>query len=155
MPRFPKITAENLNRRKFTLPDDLEGEVNLLLIPFQQIQQITVNTWIPKLEELSARYPAFRFYELPTISTGYRLARGFIDGGMRAGIAGEATRERTITLYLNKRDFRQKLDLPSEDTIYALLVDRQGEVLWRAEGEFDEAKGQTLEHAVEKQLMPA
>jgi len=155
MPRFPKITAENLNRRKLHLPDDLEGEVNLLLIAFQQMQQISVNTWLPRLEELSGRYPALHYYELPTIGTGYRLARGFIDGGMRAGIPDEATRERTITLYLNKRDFRQQLDLPGEDTIYALLVDRQGEVLWRAEGEYDEAKGEALERAVEQQLVPA
>jgi len=32
--------------------------------------------------------------------------------------------------------------------VYALLVDRSGNVLWRAEGTFDEAKGVSLRQAL-------
>ena len=53
-------------------------------------------------------------------------------------------RERTITLYLDKDEFRQALQLPHEDDIYVLLLDRQGQVLWRAEGAFTPEKGESL-----------
>ena len=78
-------------------------------------------------------------------------AQGAPEKGERAVITLAADN----TLYLNKRDLRQQLDLPSEDTIYALLVDRQGGMLWRAEGEFDEAKGRSLEEELVKRLVPA
>jgi hypothetical protein len=40
--------------------------------------------------------------------------------------------------------------LPSEDTIYALLVDRAGNVLWRAEGVLTEEKEQVLQRALDE-----
>ncbi len=131
---FPRVHGANLERRPFTLPDDLEGERNLVLIAFKREQQFEIDTWIPEAGRLAQRYSDFRYYELPTISRGVPLARWWLDGAMRAGIPDVAAREATITLYLDKKAFRAALDLPSEDTIYALLVDRSGGVLWRAEG---------------------
>jgi predicted transcriptional regulator len=53
-------------------------------------------------------------------------------------------RARTITLYVDKAAFRQALELPHEEDIYVLLVDREGNVLWRAEGAFTPEKGESL-----------
>jgi hypothetical protein len=85
-----------------------------------------------------------RYYELPTIQRLNVLARTFINEGMRAGIPDPTARERTITLYLDKAAFREALQLPGEDDIYVLLLDRQGQVLWRTEGSFASEKGDSL-----------
>jgi hypothetical protein len=106
---------------------------------------MAIDSWMPFLQRLSDRYPAFAYYELPVLATGWRLSRGMIDSGMRAGVSDQQARERTITLYLDKDAFRQALDIPDEDTIRLLLLDASGEVLWRTEGPFTEAKGQALE----------
>lgn len=45
----------------------------------------------------------------------------------------------------NKLSFRKALNLADENKIYALLVDRSGRVLWRAEGVFDEGKASSLQ----------
>jgi hypothetical protein len=58
-------------------------------------------------------------------------------------------RERTITLYLDKRSFREALQLPGEDDIYVLLLDRRGQVLWRTEGSFALEKGDALTATVQ------
>ncbi|MDR3747630.1 MAG: hypothetical protein P4M04_05705 [Acidobacteriota bacterium] len=58
------------------------------------------------------------------------LTRWFIDSGMRRGIPDPNARARTITLYIDKKPFEQALQLPTEKTVYALLVDRSGKVLW-------------------------
>jgi hypothetical protein len=60
----------------------------------------------------------------------------FINEGMRAGIPNPKTRERTITLYLDKAQFRRALGMPDEEHIYILLVDRQGKELFRARGPY-------------------
>ena len=147
-PVFPSVTGSNLQREKRNLPEDLEGELNLVLVAFQQWQQAQVNTWIPFARQLEETHSGVRYYELPTIQQRNVLARTFINEGMRAGIPDPVARERTITLYLDKNAFREALQLPNEDDIYVLLLDRQGRVVWRAEGAFTPGKGESLAVAV-------
>jgi hypothetical protein len=142
--QFPEVIGSNLQRKKLTLPQDFQGELNLVMIAFQQWQQTQVDTWIPFARQLEETYPGVRYYELPTIQRLNALARTFVNEGMRAGIPNPVARERTITLYLDKDDFRQALQLSHEDDIYVLLLDRQGQVLWRAGGAFTPEKGESL-----------
>jgi hypothetical protein len=147
--RFPTVQGDNLLRETVSLPGDLEGEFNLLLVAFQRWQQQLVDTWMPLARQLEAVHPEIHTYELPTIQRMNALRRTFINEGMRAGIPDPAARERTITLYLDKAAFREALELPHENTIYALLIDRHGEVLWRAEGAVTPEAGAALWAAVE------
>ncbi|HEU5439123.1 MAG TPA: hypothetical protein VFU88_07515 [Ktedonobacterales bacterium] len=142
--RFPRVHAANLEHREFTLPDDFDGERNLVLIAFKREQQAEIDTWIPAAQRLAREHPDVRYYELPTISRGVPLARWWLDAAMRAGIPDRAAREATITLYVDKPAFRDALQLPTEETIAVLLVRRDGQVLWRDEGAYTEEKGQRL-----------
>ena len=142
--RFPTVSGSNLHRRKLNLPQDFQGVLNLVLIAFQQRQQTQIDTWIPFARQLEESNPGVRYYELPTIQRLNALARTFINEGMRAGLPDPVVRERTVTLYLDKEEFRQALQLPHEDDIYALLLDSQGQVLWRAEGVFTPEKAESL-----------
>jgi hypothetical protein len=142
--RFPAVTGSNLQRQKLKLPQDFQGELNLVLIAFQQWQQTQVDTWIPFARQLEEENPGVRYYELPTIQRVNVLARTFINEGMRAGLPDPVVRERTITLYLDKDEFRQALQLPHEDDIFVLLLDGQGQVLWQVEGAFMPEKGESL-----------
>jgi predicted transcriptional regulator len=78
-----------------------------------------------------------------------RFSQTFINEGMRAGIPNQTTRQKTITLYTDKGAFRQALDLPNEESIYVLVVDRQGNVMWRTEGAYSEEKGEALTKAIQ------
>ena len=55
---------------------------------------------------------------------------------MRAGIPNPKTRERTITLYLDKSDLSAALNFPDEEHIFVLVVDRQGKEFFRARGPY-------------------
>lgn len=133
-----------------TLPADLEGAYNVLFIAFQREQQADIDSWFPLVKQLVKEYPALAYYELPTISRGNPLLRWWVNTG-RLGVHDKKAREVTITLYLEKPAFRKALDLPDEERIYVLLVNRRGEVYWRAEGPFTEEKGQDLKRALERQ----
>ena len=147
--QFPTVAGKNLERNRFHLPRDLEGTLNVLLIAFQRWHQSLVDTWIPLLQQMEKKYPGFRYYELPTLQELNPLSRVFINEGMRAGIPDPTARERTITLYIDKLGFRQALDLPHEEDIYVLLVDRQGQILWRVAGELTPEKAESLVSAIE------
>jgi hypothetical protein len=62
-----------------------------------------------------------------------------------AGIPDRAARESTFMLYLDKAAFRRQFELPTEGTIYAVLVTCEGQVLWRAEGAWTPEAGSSLE----------
>lgn len=136
---FPTVNGSNLQRAKLTLPQDFEGDYNLLFIAFQQWQQDEVNTWISLAESCEARFPGLVYYELPTIRVLSGISKFFINEGMRAGIPNPKSRERTITLYLEKDDFRTALDMQDEEHIFALLIDHQGNELWRARGPYNQS----------------
>ena len=59
-----------------------------------------------------------------------------------------AAREHTITLYIDKTPFRKNLGLGTEKTIYAMLVNRKGEVLWSAAGDYSAEAGDSLRRAI-------
>ena len=118
---FPVVTGNNLDRQEFEFPRDFEGKFNLVI-----------------------------YYELPTIYKMPALSRTFINEGMRAGIPDQTSRERTITLYLDKESFKRALGITSESSISLFLIDREGNILWRDEGRFSEDKAAGLAAALQE-----
>jgi len=148
--RFPQVEGSSLSGTPHRLPGSLAGDVNLLLIAFRQWQQSDVDTWVPVAARLAEEVPGFRAYELPVISQVYRPVSGFIDGGMRGGIPDPEVREATITLYLNRKQFLDDLQIPTVRAIVPMLVTPAGEILWRTTGRPTVHSEATLRHAVEQ-----
>ncbi|MFW9924894.1 MAG: hypothetical protein ACFFDW_16570, partial [Candidatus Thorarchaeota archaeon] len=59
---FPNVSGMNLEGKKFSLPQELEGEINLLIIPFQRYYQLLVDAWSKYLTSLQKKYLFFEFY---------------------------------------------------------------------------------------------
>ena len=146
--RFPTLTTKDLNGNRRHLPDDFKGDINLLLIAYLRQHQDDVDTWVPRLEELEAQHPSFRYYELPVVAPLSRLGRMSLDFGMRAGIPDPDTRERTLTLYVDRAEFRRSLDIPTEDTIALVLLDHDHQVTWQGLGPWQEATAADLDTAL-------
>jgi len=148
--KFPNVSGSNLEGRKFQLPGDLEGEINLVFIPFLRSHQDWVDTWVPLAKQLVETVPGFRYYETPTLPRMNPISRMGLDFGMKMGIPDRAAREATITLYLDKDKFRRDLDIPTEETIVPMLITRQGEILWRTTGPFSTEQGESLVAAIQR-----
>lgn len=131
--RFPTVTGRNLEGRELRLPDDF-GERTVVLVAFRQRQQRDVNTWLPELDARRAADPALEVYEIPTLSNGWIPLRWWIDGGMARGIKDRQVREATVTLYLDKRPFKEALGITGEDAIHVLVLDSLGRVTHRSTG---------------------
>lgn len=151
-PHFPLVSGFNLERQEFEFPRDFEGELNLVIVPFEMRQQQDVNTWVPTAQELEGSFPGFVYYELPTIYKLPTLSRTFINEGMRAGIPDPKARERTITLYLDKDTFKQALGIDSEEVIHLFLVDKEGDILWEGQGVYTEDKAQELRAVLQERM---
>lgn len=150
--KFPEVKGSNLEKKKYDLPKDFEGKLNIVTIAFQQWQQELVNTWVPFLEDLKQTYSDLCFYELPTISRGYKGMRFVIDGGMRMGIPNKSVRNRTITLYLNKKRFMQNLNIKNDENIITYVLNKEGSIISEIEGEYSKEKAKKIKIKVEELL---
>ncbi len=122
--KFPSVHGSNLSGKEYRLPQDFEGETNIVLIHYLREQQANGDTWGECLERPAKQYPGLCYYELPTLQKYNWIQQFFIDSGMRGGIPDPAVRARTITLYLDVTAFNAALNLPTIDDIYVLLVNR-------------------------------
>ncbi|MCG8353057.1 MAG: hypothetical protein MI924_35275 [Chloroflexales bacterium] len=146
---FPNLQARNLERRNFNLPQDFEGERNIVLMAFQRWHQSLVDSWIPPLKALQERQPELYIYELPILSSIYVLGRSFIDGGMAFAIPDKRVRETTLTVYTDVKQVLRALQIPNTETINIFLVDRAGQIFWRGEGGHDPERMADLERVVD------
>ena len=102
-----------------------------------------VDRWIAKAVEVGVprtthgvrEEAAVAVVEIPVLSTRWRPARRFIDGGMTSGMGDPEVLARTITVYTDVGSFRRALGIPDSDEVEALVVTRAGTVLARGRGE--------------------
>lgn len=142
--RFPEVAGRDIDGNDFVVPTDFSGDLNLVLMAFTREHQNDVNTWLPPARELESSRPGFRVYELPTLWEMNWFQRKQLDFWMSAGIKDPLARATTITLYTDLQAMQSALEIPDLDTIQVLLVDRDGQVVWRSEGTYSKAKFEDL-----------
>jgi predicted transcriptional regulator len=131
---FPPITSYSLDKSKVNLPADLAGQTNLLLISFAPEQQKDIDTWMPLAQALQHTNFNFRWYRLPVSERENFIFRWWENSSMRSEETDPETWPWIVPLYVNKDEFRAALQIQNEREIVALLIDKQGHVLWRASG---------------------
>jgi hypothetical protein len=146
--RFPKVEARDLEGRRYVLPDDLPEGRRLVIVPFQQWQQVLVEGWKLAVEDLQSANDDLTVWEIPSLSRGYAPFRGYIDGGMRAGIPDPFVRQHTLTSYADLGALTEALGIQTRRTVYVYLLDAAGRIVWRESGEADAAKTGSLAEAL-------
>lgn len=125
---FPAVEAHSLDKRRYLLPSELAGELNLLAVAFERNQQKDVDSWANDFTAAEDR--GLASYEIPVISRRWRPARGFIDGGMAAAIGDPLVLARTLTIYDDVDRISEGLGLPDRSQIAVIVCDRDGIVQW-------------------------
>ncbi|MFT4114776.1 hypothetical protein [Silvibacterium sp.] len=152
---FPDVVSFSLDKARVQLPTGLEGRLNLLLVSFEPEQQKDVETWYPAAEALQHTNFAFRWYRLPVAARENFVFRWWDNSSLRSDETDPETWHWIVPIYVNKDDFRHSLQIPNENEIVALLVDKEGHVLWRSSGVMTPQKRATLDALPELQPTPA
>ncbi len=148
---MPKIEGESLSGHKAILPDLAKGKVTLVAMGFSYESRHPVETWTKRFRRDFGQNPATAFFEVPVISGFARLAKLFIESGMRRGTAKE-DHDKVITVFGGASDWKERMKVDDTDVAYLLLLDRDGKVLWRHSGPFEEKFWPELKDATEAAL---
>ena len=141
---LPSITAYSLDKQKVTLPSGMEGQTDLLILSFAAEQQHDVDSWLPVAQALQHSNFQFRYYLVPVFEHENFIFRWWEVSSIRSDQTDPETWHWVVPIFVDRHKFFTDLDIPDAKQVVALLVDRQGHVLWRAAGPLTEDKRATL-----------
>lgn len=143
---FPTITAEALDRSDITLPANLEGRENLLLLSWARDQAAQLETWTAVAQALQHTHVHFRVYRIPVSATENVVFRWWDNASLRAAETDPERLHWNVPIYTDKAKLHEALGQPlDEKAVTVLLVDRAGRILWRAQGPSTAATRASLE----------
>lgn len=148
--RFPKVAGANLENRRFTLPNDLQGDLNIVLLELQPTRREDLAGWLPAVREMCAATPGMRYYDVPVLLKTQNQTDES-DGRDRYRESSERSAwEYTIPVALDLQSFKNSLGIVGEEALQILLIDRQGGIVWRDAGKITSEKTQALAKTAEE-----
>jgi hypothetical protein len=136
---FPRLEAEFLSGRKAVLPDAVAGKSALVMMGFTYDSRFEIEKWAEHVRQEYRANDRVTFFEVPVIGGMGRMAKWFIDSGMRKGTPKEL-HENVITVYGGADRWKQAMGFSQaqEDAAYLALLGPDGRVRWLHRGGFSD-----------------
>jgi len=132
---LPIMSGKDLNEKPWTAPSGLPSTRTLVFVAFEKKQQAGVNSWVEGLELRTANQE-LPWIELSHINDPGELIRWFINAGMKHRIQDPSFRAHVWMAYTDKKAFMRSCGMTSSKTIYALVVDRNGQIMAMESGHY-------------------
>ena len=149
MGRLPAFMAQTLLRQPVTVPEGLPSDRTLALITFKRGQHAEVESWIQGLNLRND--PSITWMRMPVVNDpGTLTGRSAVENRLLQHYPADSERAKLVPVFTDRASFVRSAGLPSTDQVYAVVVNRQGEVLARVEGQFDADKAQALRETLQQ-----
>jgi hypothetical protein len=143
MGRLPTLTAKRLDQQRIVLPHSLSADRTLALVAFDQNQRAEIDSWVRGLG--LKQDPTISWFKMPVLNDpGDEDARNAIEIRLLARHPSEHARSRLVPVFTNRDAFIRAAGLSGADHASVLILNREGKVLARAEGRYDERKAMAL-----------
>ncbi|MGE3348765.1 MAG: hypothetical protein AB7I35_15165 [Ramlibacter sp.] len=143
MGKLPSLTAKRLDQRTLSLPAGLPSDRTLALIAFERGHHGDIESWIQGLQ--LRQNPDINWLRMPVLQDpGHAQGRSAIENRLLARYTTEGERSRMLPVFTDRAAFIRAAGLSSPHTAYAVVLNRNGDVLARVEGQFDQDKANAL-----------
>ena len=144
---FPSVTSYSLDKARITLPGEMQGQIDLLLLSFKPEQQGDIDSWMPAAQALQHLNFQFRYYLVPVTEKENFIFRWWETSSMRSDQTDPEALRWIVPIWVDRKKFFEQLSIANDKQVVVLLVDRQGKVLWRSTGPVSEDKRTALMNA--------
>jgi hypothetical protein len=144
MGRLPDFMSRTLGQKNpVTVPDGLPSDRTLALITFQKEQRSQAETWITGLNLRND--PSITWMRMPVINDpGDIPGRHAVENKLLNHYPADAEQANLVPVFIDKARFARSAGLSGPDHVFAVVLNRNGDVLARAEGAFDASKAESL-----------
>jgi len=150
MGRLPLLTGQRIDHQPVALPQGLPADRTLALVTFHRDHRKDAESWINGLKLRSN--PSISWVRMPVLNDpGDAAARGAAENRLLMRYATAPDRLNLLPVFTDRAAFIQSAGLAGPDRAYALVVNRNGEVLARVAGQFDETKAEALRETLQQQ----
>lgn len=154
--QLPTLTVKRLDQQRNVLQQGLPAQRTLALVAFQPGQRDEIRSWIRGLG--LNQDPSIAWFKMPVLNDpGTERARSDIESVLLARHSAEVDRSRLVPVFTDRDAFIRAAGLSSTEHAWVLVLDRDGKVLARAEGQFNQDKAQALRETLlgqETSLLP-
>lgn len=149
MGRLPAFMAQTLLRQPVAVPEGLPSDRTLALITFQRGQHAQAESWIQGMNLRND--PSITWMRMPVVNDpGTTVGRSAVENKLLKHYPEDTERAKLVPVFTDRASFVRSAGLSSTDQVYAVVVNRQGDVLARVEGQFDADKAQTLRETLQQ-----
>lgn len=144
---LPALVGHYLTGRDAVVPAHSRGKVAFLALGFTYKSRLQVEAWSERFKKEHGKVTGVTFYEVPVMGGAARMARPFIDSGMKKGTPAEL-HEHVITVWQDAREWKKRMGYQAADAAYCVLIDTAGVVRWLHAGPLDDTAWAALEQAL-------
>jgi hypothetical protein len=146
---LPRIAGQDMADTPVTLPDDLLAPATVIVLAFDDGQQLATLNWLPVLQTLTEEDPQVGYLSLAPLPDLAAPIRVLVTLPMKAAATTPAVRAATIVSFLDDQAaFLAALGIAGTDDAALLVVNRVGQVLWRGDGAYTPAAEAALRGAL-------
>ncbi|OOG46636.1 hypothetical protein [Polaromonas sp. A23] len=150
MGQFPTLTAQTLAQETLHVPGGFPAERTLALIAFRSTQRGHIDGWVTGLNLQGDS--SIAWVRMPVLNDpGNTAARSAIETKLLHKYPAASERARLVPVFTDRERFIRAAGLNGPDQVYAVVINRDGEVLARAEGAFDADKASKLRETLLQQ----
>ncbi|MRD46785.1 hypothetical protein GHT07_05830 [Caenimonas koreensis DSM 17982] len=143
MGQVPVITTKRLDQQHIVVPQGLTAERTLALVAYTRLQRPEIDSWIEGLRLNTD--PTIPWVRMPVINDpGDDDKRLAIETSLLERHKTQPERARLVPVFTNREAFIRAAGISGSEHASVLVLNREGKVLARAEGHFDEDKAQAL-----------
>ena len=148
MGQLPAFMSQTLAQRPMTVPQDLPSDRTLALITFNRTQKEQADGWIEGLNLRRDR--SIAWLRMPVVNDpGTAQGRDEVQSRLLGRYPRDDDRANMLPVFINRDNFVRSAGLSGTEQVVALIVNRRGEVLARAEGRFEPGKAASLRETLQ------
>jgi hypothetical protein len=137
------VVSRTLTEQPVSVPYDLPQNRTLALVTFKRSQSEQAESWIQGLNLRGD--PSIAWLRMPVIhDPGTVQGREEVKARLLGYYPGTDERARFVPVFVDRSSFTRAAGLSDTDRAYALVLNRQGDVLARVEGAYSASKARAL-----------
>ena len=149
--RVPQLIGVDLNKKPISIPAGLTAERTLVLVSFQRGHGKDIDTWISGMSLREGG--AVQYVRMPILNDPGSLdGRSAVETRLQARVTNPQERSKVVPVFTDQQTFLKSVGLTTTESISALVLNRNGEVLARVEGPFSAEKKRLIEDALKAAL---